>query len=371
MINPLRGRLTGPLSTLFGLVLVFGSGQDATPAASGQVACGTNLSTVVPAAGSVISLLRGCTYAGTLTVSASNVTVNAYGTGVRPLITRSARGSDIKVSGTGDKITGLHLAGVGYSRVCGARTAGYELGIDVTGSYDSFTNLRLTGDLYAGIYLETSATGALISGSTFDGIDALNPQDLSSGAFGVLVWGSGNAINGNSFINETTCSPDYGTDGSGVEIYHGTGNVISANTGSNDAAFTELGGAGATGNSYVQNTFTASTADQSFLVTRGSGDKADGPVTNTSMTGDTVIEMAKNAEGVISYDYRAGDPTLLLITGSTVTVPRGTAIDTDGGYVDGGGNTFTGKVIPARPRLRQGPSRTGAPGAGPRPGRSR
>jgi len=44
-------------------------------------------------------------------------------------------------------------------------------------------------------------------------------------------------------------------------------------------------------------------------------------------------------------DWRLGDGTLLTLTGNTVYVPGGIALYTDGGYVNGGGNHFTGKVI--------------------------
>jgi hypothetical protein len=63
-------------------------------------------------------------------------------------------------------------------------------------------------------------------------------------------------------------------------------------------------------------------------VTRGSGDHSDGPVRDTMMIGDVVHG------SVVSYDWQAGDGTLLTVKDSHVASPS-----QDGGYVNGGGNT--------------------------------
>jgi hypothetical protein len=292
-----------------------------------EVPPGTSLSSVHPAAGRTYAFQRGATYTGTLTITADNVTIRNYGTGRYPVLSRSSEGDVIKVSGSGDHIANVRLTGHGYQAVSGcgsATTAGYEVGIDITGSHDSVHAVIAYGNLYAGIYVETAGSYAWISGSEFNDVNSLNPSNLGSGAFGILLWGSHNTITDDSFLNQSTCSPDFGKDGSGVEIYHGSNNLISNSTGINDTDFTELGGAGATGNSYTDDTFTA---PGEFLVTRGSGDSADGPVHNTTMTGDVVHG------AVVSYDYRAGDGTLLTLKDDHVA-----SLSQDGGYVNAGGN---------------------------------
>ena len=152
----------------------------------------------------------------------------------------------------------------------------------------------------------------------------------------MLLWGDHNTVEANTFDRQITFSPVYGADGSAVEVYHGRSNTITGNNGANDRAFTELGGTGATGNRYIGNTF-AGPGD--FLVTRGSADKLNGPVLNTVM-------LRNHVKGeVVSYGWRPGNGTLLTLIGNTVYVPGGIALHTDGGYVNGGGNHFTGKVI--------------------------
>jgi hypothetical protein len=294
-----------------------------------EIPPGTSLSSVHPVAGATYAFARGATYTGTLTITASNVTIRNYGSGRYPVFSRSSEGDDVQVSGSNDRVSDIRLIGYGYQAVpgCGAaETADYEIGIDITGSHDTVNAVLAYGNLYAGVYVETAGSYATVSGSNFTGVDSLNPGNLGSGAFGVLLWGSHNTITGDVFDNQSTCSPDYGTDGSGVEIYHGSYNVIEHSSGTNDSDFTELGGAGATSNSYLDNTFTA---PGEFLVTRGSGDTADGPVTNTILTGN----VAHGA--VVSYDWRSGDGTLLTMKDNHVA-----SLSQDGGYVDAGGNVI-------------------------------
>jgi hypothetical protein len=292
-----------------------------------KIAPGRSLSSVRPRAGTTYEFRRGATYTGTLAVAADNVRITSYGRGRYPVFSRSRQGSVIVLSGRGDRVAGIRLTGHGYRAVrgCGrARTAGYEVGIDITGSHDTVRSVVVYGNLYAGVFVETAGSHATISRSEFTHVNALNPDDLGSGAFGILLWGSHNTLAGDKFTDQSTCSPEYGKDGSGVEVYHGSANLIEHCTGRNDSDFTELGGAGARGNRYVDDRFAA---PGEFLVTRGSGDRADGPVRATMMIGDVVHGR------VVSYDWRAGDGTLLTMKHSQVG-----SLSVDGGYVNGGGN---------------------------------
>jgi hypothetical protein len=293
-----------------------------------KVAPGTSLGSIHPAAGSTYAFARGATYSGTLSITANNVTIRNYGSGRYPVFSRTTDGNDIRVTGSNDRITNIRLTGHGYDAVkgCGsAKTADYEVGIDIAGKNDTVHDVLAYGNLYAGVYVETQGSYATISGSDFNDVNALNPGNLGSGAFGVLLWGDHNTITNDTFDNQSTCSPDYGTDGSGVEIYYGSYNLIEHSSGKNDSDFTELGGSGATSNSYTDNTFAA---PGEFLVTRGSGD-GDGPVYKTTLTGNV-------AHGqVVSYAWQSGDGTLLTMKNNHVS-----KLSQDGGYVDEGGNVF-------------------------------
>ncbi len=287
---------------------------------------GTPLGSVHPRPGGTYAFKRGAAYTGTLKITADNVTVGAYGSGQDPVFSRRSEGSDIAVSGDGARISHIRLTGHGYQAVpgCGpAKSAGYEIGIDITGKHVTVVSVHAHGNLYAGVFVESSATYATISHSVFNGVNSLNPANFGSGAFGVLLWGDHNTLERNIFANQSTCSPDFGRDGSGVEVYHGSHNMIKYNTGWNDVDFTELGGRGATGNVYLNNKFSA---PGQFLVTRGSGDHADGPVKSTVLIGN----VAHGA--VVSYAWRPGEGPLLIMRDNHIS-----RLSQDGGYVNKGG----------------------------------
>jgi hypothetical protein len=290
---------------------------------------GTSLASVHPHAGGIYAFKRDSTYTGTLRITASNVTIQAYGAGRDPVFSRRTEGSDITVSGDAVRISHIRLTGHGYQTVpgCGpARSAGYEIGVDITGENVTVESVHAYGNLYAGVYVESSASHATISHSAFNGVNALNPANFGSGAFGVLLWGSHNTIERSVFANQDTCSPSFGRDGSGVEVYHGSHNMIKYNTGWNDVDFSELGGRGATGNVYLGNRFSA---PGEFLVTRGGGDHADGPVHNTVL----VRNVAHGA--VVSYAWQRGDGALLIMKNDHIS-----RLSQDGGFVNKGGTVI-------------------------------
>jgi hypothetical protein len=293
------------------------------------IAPGTPLASVHPRAGGTYAFKRGATYTGALKITAGNVTVGAYGAGKDPVFSRRTEGSDIAVSGDAVSISHIRLTGHGYQTVpgCGsARSAGYEIGIDITGNDVTVESVHAYGNLYAGVFVESSGSRATISHSVFNGVNSLNPGNFGAGAFGVLLWGDHNTIERSIFANQNTCSPSFGRDGSGVEVYHGSHNMIKYNTGWNDVDFSELGGRGATGNVYLGNRFFA---PGEFLVTRGGGDHADGPVQSTVLIGN----VAHGA--VVSYAWQPGEGPLLIMKNNHVS-----RLSQDGGFVNKGGTVI-------------------------------
>ncbi len=329
------------------------------PAATINAPCGTALSSLHPADGSTLALQRGCsTYSGTLQLTGSNVTVTAYGTGSNPLLSLRRNGATIDVSGSNNRIQNLSLAGSGSGNWwCGGRRtpAGHVDGIDIeAGANDNtVTNISATG-FYAGVFVMANSTGNVIENSTFTNNNMLNTNDAlgSSGAFGVLLWGDNNTVSGNTINGSQACSIAYGSDGSAVEVYGGSSNLISGNHAAGDNAFTELGSYAdrtATTNTYRGNVVSDGTASGglTFLITRGSADQ-NGPVSRTIVTNNTVNLTRPGDEGVISYAWDPGDGTLITLTGNYLNVgPGNQVLYEDGGYVDGGGNTFIGSCNPS------------------------
>jgi len=212
------------------------------------------------------------------------------------VVTRGTDGAAISLSGSHDTVKNLTLSGVA-PRIwtCGGKAtpAGHVDGVDIypgsTGN--TITSVTATG-FYADVYIMAGATGNIVQNSTLRNNLELdtNNSSGSSGAFGVLLWGDGNAVQNNKIYGNQACSLAYGRGGSAVEIYGGSNNVITGNTMANDTAITELGsysGHIATGNSYTGNSASDGSGQGiTFFVTRGSGDP-DGPVHDTTVSGNT------------------------------------------------------------------------------------
>ena len=321
-----------------------------------RVPCGGALSTLRPAAGSQVQLSRGCTYNDDLTIRADGVTVTAYGSGSAPVISRNTDGAAIALYGSHDTIKNLTLTGVApRTWSCGGRAtpAGHVDGVDIyPGATGDIVTRVIASGFYAGVYIMAGANGNTVQDSTLRNNIELdtNKSSGSSGAFGVLLWGNGNTVQGNNIYGNQACSLAYGRDGSAVEIYGGSNNVISGNTAENDNAITELGsyaGHQATGNRLTGNDISdGSGRGITFFVTRGSGD-SDGPVYNTTLTGNTVNLTKSGDQGVVSYDWQPGDGTLVTLADNDLNLGSNQVLYEDGGYVDGGGNTFIGSCNPS------------------------
>jgi hypothetical protein len=323
---------------------------------AGTIACGTPLSSIHPSAGSTVALRRGCGYTGTLSIRASNVTVTAYGAGASPVITLGSDGAAVDIYGSHDLIENLSLIGRpprGWT--CGGQRtpAGHADGVDIHhgAAGNTVSAISATG-FYAAVYVMAGSSGNVIENSSLTANNELDTNSVSgsSGAFGVLLLGDGNTVEYNTITGNQACSLAYGRDGSAVEIYGGSNNLIRANTASDDSAFTELGsyrGHVAAGNSMRSNTVTDGAGGQgtTFLVTRGSLD-ANGPVRDTWAAHNMVTLTKPGDGGAVSYAWRRGDGTLLTLTGNYLDLSGNQVLYSDGGYVNGGGNTFIGTCDP-------------------------
>jgi hypothetical protein len=334
-----------------------GMPKEVTTILSGDAPCGTALSAIKPAAGSTVMLARGCTYSGSLVVNAKSVTITAYGTGSNPVITLNRDGATVEVYGSNDTVENLSLVGVAPSTwTCGgAKTpAGYVDGVDLESGAtgNTVSNVNATG-FYTAVYIMAGSSSNIIKSDTFTANLMLgtNNSGGSSGAFGVLLWGNSNTIADNTISNNQACSLAYGYDGSAVEVYGGSNNSISSNSAANDNAFTELGsysGHIATGNNFSYNTVTdgASTSAVTFLITRGTAD-VDGPVSSTVVSHNSVTLTKAGDNGAVSYAWQAGEGTLLTLTDNDLNLGSNQALYEDGGYINGGGNTFVGTCNPS------------------------
>jgi hypothetical protein len=343
--------------------------QSANVSGHAKVSCAntrSDLTRLNPAAGTVVSLKRGCRYTGPLTLRADNVTVTAYGAGSDPVITLDRNGATVRVYGSHDTVENLSLQGVapGTWSCGGGRTpAGHVDGVDLEpGSADNVVSDVAATGFYAAVFIYTGSDGNTVTSSTFIGNVEMNrnSRTQSAGGYGVLLHGDNNIIENNTINDNQACSNEFGRDGSAVEVYGGSHNLIRGNQGANDAAFTELGsppGSIATGNTYIGNTVTDGTGDLRviFLITRGSGN-VFGPVSNTVVEDNRVILTRPGDKGAVSYAWRPGNGIILTLTGNDLDLGGNTALFEDGGYIDGGGNAFIGGCNPSRACLHSQPN---------------
>ena len=355
-MRPLRMPVLAALAT----ILAWASGglvYAANAAAVTKVPCGTSLTSLRPTAGSTLELSRNCTFKTALTITANSVTVTSYGSGSLPVIMRNTDGAAVSLYGSRDTIKNLTLIGVApRSWFCGGMTtpAGHVDGVDVypgaTG--DIITNITATA-FYAGVYIMAGASGNTVQNSTLKNNIELdtNSSSGSAGAFGVLLWGNNNTVHNNNIDGNQACSLAYGRDGSAIEVFGGSGNAIDSNTTWNNNTFVELGSYSqgiASGNSFTANSVSDGPGGlgSTFLVTRGSADQ-DGPVYNTTVASNTVNLTKPGDQGAVSYAWQPGDGTLLTLTGNYLNLGTNQVLYEDGGYVDGGGNTFIGTCNPS------------------------
>lgn len=348
-------RLHVVLATLLICATTAGCGASgADPAVN--VSCGTSLASVAPAPGDTVKLQRGCAFGGTLVLKASNVTVTAYGSGPAPIIALGHDGAAVDISGSHDVIENLTLRGVAPSTwSCrGQRTpAGHVDGVDLRPGtvLDTVEHVTATG-FYAAVNIFPGSSRDKILHNLFKSNLELNINNKksSAGAFGVLLRGDRNFVEYNTIDNNQACSLAFRFDGSAIEVSGGSYNLISYNNAYNDNAFTELGsypGSTATGNYYSHNTVTGPSKGPgvTFLTTRGSANKF-GPVLNTKVFFNHVKLTEPGSEGAVSYAWKSGDGTLLTLTKNYLDLGKNTVLFVNGGYVNGGGNTFIGLCRP-------------------------
>jgi hypothetical protein len=266
-----------------------------------QVPCGTSMATISSAingssAGQAVLLQRGCTYTGTLTITASHVILGAYGSGNRPIITG---GAGITVQGTNVTLEDLHVDNPSRPNSSGDRGVGLTLNGDGTVVRRSAFSRG-----YSGIEINESSEGNSITlCDIYDNTKMQTPSgsDDDNGAFGILIHGHRNDVGYNRFWGMDAPSPDYNRDGSAIEIYGGSYNELHHNLAWNCDAFTELGKSGTTDNRYTYNSFYSTTNGRyaAFVVTRGASNF--GPVKNTLLLNNSAMVVGASGQGIVCY----------------------------------------------------------------------
>jgi hypothetical protein len=245
--------------------------------------------------GDRLLLRRGRRWSGRLELAESGtaaapITVGAYGTGDRPVVT----GDCVVLKGSNVVVQDLQANDCKFT------------GVDVLGDDNRVEGNLLTHNV-AAVYLRTEATRNVVSGN--DIIDnakmsvrTRTPANDDGGAWGVLLHGDSNEIAHNTIAGSDAFSYDTRThrDGSAIEVYGGRGNTIHHNLGMDNDAFSELGNARSADNTFAYNVVHSSAPWSAFVVTRGGRDHY-GPVARTALYNNTAVLTGAGTQGFVCH----------------------------------------------------------------------
>jgi hypothetical protein len=302
--------------------------------------------------GDHLLLSRGSSWQGDFHLASSGTPSNAlvvgpYGQGPPPLITSGS--TCLRITGSYVRLTGVAV------RDCSSA------GISVVGSFVRVDHVRVR-DTAAGIDVDyKSRRDKIVHNELIDNnrmaVLTQWPRNDDSGAFGILLRGTGALVAYNRIEGSDAFSYDYGRDGSAIEVYGGRDNVIVRNIAINDHAFTELGDPRSANNTFAYNLFRATEPRSTFVITRGAQESL-GPVKGTRIYNTTAVLTGKGSQGVICIN--GCSPAILRLRNDVVMVAHGAALETDAPF-DEAHDVFSGRVsgvrlgrgsILANPRFR-------------------
>jgi hypothetical protein len=253
-------------------------------------------STLLP--GDRLLLKRGCTWTGPLDLrwvgtTAQPITIDAYGTGYKPIIQNAE--TNVVIRGTHLVIRNIATRGRAQSSDAGCQNQakGWAIGFrfEPGASYNTLEESEATGHTH-GVKIVSGAHHNRVLSSVFANnrlmfiLDASNPGN-DAGANGIVLEGDDNQIAYNYISGHDACSFDFVRDGSAVEVYGGQRNRVHHNIVANNNTFVELGNPRSSDNTFAYNVVMASIPRAQFFVTEGSGNSR-GPVYRSRVYNNTV-----------------------------------------------------------------------------------
>src|SRR4051794_16958177 len=244
------------------------------------------------APGDQVLLQRGASFSGKLAIwrsgtASSPITIGAYGSGSKPLVT----GDCLEVGGSYVTMTDFTVQ---YCTVNGIWTDGVG---------NVISNVEATHNIQ-GIDVAEHARNTKVVHNYLHNNDRMAPNTPGAfddwGAVGMVVQGDDTEVAYNTISDNWAPCADFGTDGSAVEIYGGIGTLVHHNTASNNRTFTELGNSRSADNTFAYNLVTSNLQDTEFLITRGSSDYF-GPVSGTVAVNNSVKLTGSNSLGFSCY----------------------------------------------------------------------
>jgi hypothetical protein len=272
-------------------------GDDANPGTSPATAWRTlaKASQAPLAPGDRLLFRRGGSWTGSLKLSRSGtselpIVIGAYGSGDLPRIRDGS--SCVVMSGSYLVLREIHADGCSWA------------GIQISGSANQVEQSLITRNV-AGVQVRAGAADNRILRNVLRDNNRMSvltrsPTDDDSGAFGVLLQGDGTVVAYNTISGSDAFSYDYGHDGAAVEVYGGQRNHIHHNLAIDNDAFSELGNARSSDNTFAYNVVRSSLPAAVFLVTRGAN-SGYGPVLRTTLYNNSVVLTGASSEGFVCH----------------------------------------------------------------------
>ena len=271
-------------------------GNDANPGTTPGAAWRTlaRVSSAALSAGDRVLLKRGAAWSGeTLAITRSGtganpIVIGSYGSGPLPVI---QRGNCVELRGNAIVLREVHVDSCSWA------------GVNIYGTGDRVEASLITHNI-TGVFAKPSSVGAVITGNEIrdnNRMSVMTPGgNDDSGAFGVLLQGTGTEVSFNTIAGHDAFSHDYGRDGAAVEVYGATGSNVHHNVAVDNDAFSELGKSTSADNTYAYNLVRGSTPNGIGVVTRGSG-SGYGPVRNTRLFNNDIVLSGGNSQGFVCH----------------------------------------------------------------------
>ena len=272
-------------------------GDDGNPGTSAAEAWRTldKASQAPLAPGDRLLLKRGGSWTGSLELSQSGtsdlpIVIGAYGSGNLPRIHGGS--SCLVLAGSYLVLREIHADRCVWA------------GIQIGGAANRVEESLITGNV-VGIQVRPGATDNRILRNELRDNNRMSvltqsPTDDDSGAFGVLLQGDGTEVAHNTISGSDAFSYDYGHDGAAVEVYGGQRNHIHHNLAIDNDAFSELGNARSSDNTFAYNVVRSSLPEAVFLVTRGAN-SGYGPVLRTTLYNNSVVLAGASSQGFVCH----------------------------------------------------------------------
>jgi hypothetical protein len=258
--------------------------------------------------GDRLLLKRGCTWEGPLNLSwrgteSQPITVDAYGSGYRPIIQNAQY--NVVIGGSHLVVQNLATRGraEGTDPNCQNQPKGWAIGFrfELGSSYNTLRDSEASGHTH-GVKVTRGSHHNRIVGNVFADntlmfiLDGSNTNN-DAGANGIVLEGDDNVVAHNQIFGHDACSFDYVRDGSAIEVVGGQRNTVHHNVVSNNNTFVELGDSRASDNTFAYNLVTAAVPRAQFLVTEGaSGGR--GPIYGTRAYNNTVYLTDPTSTGI-------------------------------------------------------------------------